>query len=488
MGIDAGIPQLCTGLSENSTVGNMYIEQLYTSCLAEAAYYIESDGEAAIVDPLRETAPYLEMAAARGTKIKYIFETHFHADFVSGHIDLANETGATIVYGPDAHPQYAAHIADDGEVLQVGKLNIKVLHTPGHTLESSCFLLHDEQGQPHALFSGDTLFVGAVGRPDLAVKGEHPVTPEELASLMYDSLNNKVKPLPDSVIVYPAHGAGSSCGKGIGKETWSTIGIQKATNYALQPMSREEFVMQVTDNLPQPPAYFFDDARINQTGYDRFEDVMARNTRALSPAEANELIAGGARVLDCRGADDFERGFVPGSLNIGLNGGFAVWVGTLLPIEQPLVVVAPEGKAEEAIMRLARVGYENVLGQLAGGIAAWEAAGLPVDRVQSIDAPALAETLAATQSTLLDVRKPSEYADGHVVGAKHLELDFLQGSLSELDPAASYVLQCQGGYRSMIAASILKAQGFQHLINVRGGYGAISKTGIPTEQAQPVVA
>jgi hydroxyacylglutathione hydrolase len=466
----------------------MYIEQLYTSCLAEAAYYIESEGEVAIVDPLRETAPYLEMAAARGAKIKYIFETHFHADFVSGHVDLAALTGATIIYGPGAQPQYAAHIAHDGERFALGSLSIEVLHTPGHTLESSCYLLKDAAGKDHALFSGDTLFVGAVGRPDLAVKGDHPVTSEELGSLMYDSLKTKIMPLANDVLVYPAHGAGSSCGKGIGKETWSTIGVQKATNYALQPMSREEFIAQVTDNLPTPPAYFFQDARINQMGYDSIDTVMARNMRALSADETAQAIANGALVLDTRAAEDFEKAFVPGAINIGLNGGFAVWVGTLLPIDRAIVVVAEVGRETETIMRLARVGYENVVGYLRDGIAMWQAAEMPVDQVYSIAPESLGELIAAGSTILIDVRKPSEFADGHVLGAHHMELDTLERDLEFLNPKDAYIVHCQGGYRSMIAASIMHSRGFQQVVNVRGGFAAIKNTGLLLAQNESVVA
>ncbi len=464
----------------------MYIEQLYTGCLSEAAYYVESEGEAMIIDPLRETAPYLEMAAARGTKIKYIFETHFHADFVSGHIDLAALTGATIVYGPDANPQYTAHIATDGERFQVGKISIEVLHTPGHTLESSCYLLRDENGRAHAIFTGDTLFVGAVGRPDLAVKGERPVTPAELGSLMFDSLHTKIMPLADDVLVYPAHGPGSACGKGIGKETWSTIGIQKATNYALQPMSREEFIAQVTDNLPSPPAYFFQDARINQSGYDSIEDVMARNARALNAEETEQAIAAGALVLDTRGAEVFENAFIPGAINIGLNGGFAVWVGTLLPMDRPIVVVADAGKETESILRLARVGYEMVAGYLQGGMATWQAAGMPIDLIQSIAPEALPETMAQRGAAVLDVRKPSEYADGHVLGARNLELDTLEQQLPLLDREQVYIVQCQGGYRSMIGASIMRSHGFSNILNVRGGFAALSKTGIELGKVENV--
>lgn len=466
----------------------MYIEQLYTGCLAEAAYYIESEGEAVIIDPIRETSPYLEMAAARGSKIKYIFETHFHADFVSGHIDLAAETGATIVYGPGANPKYDAHIAHDGERFQIGKISFEVLHTPGHTLESSCFLLRDENGKENAIFTGDTLFVGAVGRPDLAVKGERIVSPEELGSLMFDSLQNKIMPLADDVLVYPAHGPGSSCGKGIGKETWSTIGVQKATNYALQPMSREEFIHQVTENLPPPPAYFFEDARINQTGYDSIDSVMLKNSTPLSPEDAKAALEAGAIVLDTRTAPHFEKAFIKGAINIGLNGGFAVWVGTLMSISEKLVVVADVGRESESIMRLARVGFENIVGFLQGGMASWTAKGYRTEHVETVAPETIPHHLQAANSFLLDVRKPSEFASGHVIGAKHFELDFLEKNLNQLDPEANYVVHCQGGYRSMIAASIMKANGFRNVKNIDGGYGAIAKTEVPTEEGSPAMA
>ncbi|MFM2376113.1 MAG: hypothetical protein RLZZ165_1210, partial [Bacteroidota bacterium] len=457
----------------------MYIEQLYTSCLAEAAYYIESEGESAIIDPLRETAPYLEMAAARGSNIKYIFETHFHADFVSGHLDLAQQTSATIVYGPHANPKFDAWIATDGQRFQIGKLTLEVLHTPGHTMESSCFLLYDESGRPHALFSGDTLFVGAVGRPDLAVKGEQPTTAEELASMMYDSLRNKIMPLADEVIVYPAHGPGSACGKGIGKETWSTLGIQKATNYALQPMSREEFIAKATEDLPPPPAYFFEDARINQIGYDSFSQVMSRNSSPLSADEVAAAVAEGAIVLDTRSADAFEKGFIPGALNIGLNGGFAVWVGTLLSMHPPIILVADEDRVSESIMRLARVGYENVSGYLEGGVAAWTASGRTLDQVKSINAEEVSALMG--DAVFIDVRKPSEYAAGHISGARHMELDGLASKIATLHQNQKYVVNCQGGYRSMVAASILKAHGIHQVINVTGGFAAICKTSTPVE-------
>ncbi|MFN3939583.1 MAG: MBL fold metallo-hydrolase, partial [Chitinophagales bacterium] len=361
----------------------MYIEQMYTNCLAEAAYYIESNGEAAVIDPLRETDPYIEKAKSRGAKIKYVFETHFHADFVSGHIDLARKTGATIVYGPKAATEYSVYNAADGEEFKLGAITFKVLHTPGHTLESSCFLLSDANGKQHAIFTGDTLFVGDVGRPDLL---DGFMSKEELASMMYDSLNKKIKPLADDVIVYPAHGPGSACGKSLGKETFSTIGIQKKTNYALQPMSREEFIAQVTEGLSAPPAYFFKDAAINKNGYAAIDDVMQQNTKMLSVAEFENARTEDVIILDTRVASEFEKGFIPGSINIGLDGMFAVWVGSLIDIHKPLLIVAQPGKEHESVLRLARVGYEHVTGVLQGGIDAWVNAGKPVEQVRSIQA------------------------------------------------------------------------------------------------------
>jgi glyoxylase-like metal-dependent hydrolase (beta-lactamase superfamily II)/rhodanese-related sulfurtransferase len=463
----------------------MYIEQLYTGCLSEAAYYIESEGVAAIIDPIRETEPYLALAESRGATIQYIFETHFHADFVSGHLDLAGKTGATIVYGPNANPAYDVHVAKDGEEFSLGKLKIKVLHTPGHTLESSCYLLRDENGRDHALFSGDTLFVGAVGRPDLAVKSERPLTPEDLGSMMYDSLRDKIMPLADDVIVYPAHGAGSSCGKGIGKETFSTIGVQKATNYALQPMTREEFIAEVTTDLPAPPAYFFDDARINMQGYDNLDEVMGRTVKALSPAEVEAMAAENVLILDTRIPDNFEKGYLPGSWNIGLNGSYAVWVGTIIPIEQPMVVVAEEGKQHESILRLARVGFENVYGYLEGGPEAWKASGRKLDTVQSITAQELRKL---EHPTILDVRQPNEYASSHIAGAGSLPLSELESRSSELNPDDTYYVHCAGGYRSMIASSILKAAGLHNIRNVYGGVKAIQEAGFEMESEVPVSA
>src|SRR5688572_15937477 len=384
----------------------MYIEQLYTNCLAEAAYYIESDHEAAIIDPLRETEPYIELAKERGSKIKYVFETHFHADFVSGHIDLAKKVNAPIIYGPGAKTEYAIYNAKDGEEFSLGKVKIKVLHTPGHTPESACYLLIDENGKQHAIFTGDTLFVGDVGRPDLL---DGVMTPETLAGMMYDSLTKKIKTLPDDVIVYPAHGPGSACGKNIGKETFSTIGEQKKFNYALKDMSRDEFIEKITDGILPPPQYFFEDARINKTGYEPIEDVIREGTKPLTVAEVKKLVNEGAVILDTRQADDFEQGFIPGSVNIGLNGQFAVWVGTLIDINQKMVLVTDPGTEEETVLRLARVGYENVVGYLDGPLSSYGS----LSTIRSIKA---AEVNAEIDkgAVVLDVWKHGEWNISHI--------------------------------------------------------------------------
>jgi len=459
----------------------MYIEQLYTSCLAEAAYYIESDGEAAIIDPLRETEPYIALAAKRNAKIKYVFETHFHADFVSGHVDLARKTGALIVYGPTAETGYETLVAHDEETFTLGKIKLKVLHTPGHTMESSCYLLIDENGKDHAVFTGDTLFVGDVGRPDLAIKSD--LTVSDLAGMLYDSLNAKIKPLADEVIVYPAHGAGSSCGKNIGKETFSTIGQQKKMNYALQPMNKQEFIAAVTDGLTDAPNYFALDASLNKQGYSSIDDVLNKNTKALSVSEFENEIAKGALVLDVRTPDDFEKGFVPDAVNIGLNGQYAPWVGALLDANVPLVLVTDEGKEREAVLRLARVGYENVNGFLQGGINAWTAAGKAVDTVHSISANDLAARIHSNpELNVLDVRKPGEVESGMIAGAQHICLSALQKELHTLDQSKHYFVHCAGGYRSMMAASIMKQKGFDHVTNVLGGMGKIKETGIKLVQ------
>jgi len=453
----------------------MYIEQLYTNCLAEAAYYIESNGEAAIIDPLRETSPYIELANKRNAKIKYVFETHFHADFVSGHIDLARETGATIVYGPTAETGFDSLIAKDEQIFSLGNIQLKVLHTPGHTLESSCYLLTDENGKNHAVFTGDTLFVGDVGRPDLAVKSD--LTREDLAGLLYESLNAKIKPLADEVIVYPAHGAGSACGKNIGKETFSTIGVQKKMNYALQPMSKQEFITAVIDGLSEPPKYFFVDAMLNKTGYENIDEVISKNTLPLSVEEFEKEIQNGATILDARDPDSFEKGYVAGAINIGLNGQYAPWVGALLDAHTPLLFIADEGKEAEAVLRLARVGYENVHGYLQGGIEAWKNAGKKTETIESITATDFVNKINA-ESNIVDVRKKGEVEGGMIENAQHICLSKFQDEVKALDKNKHYYLHCAGGYRSMMAASIMKQKGFNNITNVRGGMGKIKETGI----------
>lgn len=451
----------------------MYIEQLYTNCLAEAAYYIESEGEAAIIDPLRETEPYIAMAEKRGAKIKYVFETHFHADFVSGHIDLSRKVGAPIIYGPQANPSYDVINATDGQEFKLGKIKIKVLHTPGHTPESSCFLLFDESGKENAVFTGDTLFVGDVGRPDLL---DGVMSQDELAGMLYDSLNKKIKTLPDDVIVYPAHGAGSACGKNIGKETFSTIGEQKKFNYALQNMTREQFIEKVTDGIQPPPQYFFEDARINKQGYQSIDSVISKNNKSLSLADFKKAVSEGAVILDTRKPDDFEKGFIPGSINIGLNGQYAVWVGTLLDINQPLVLVTEEGKEEEAVLRLARVGYENVVGCLKGSVNAWDG---KLDTVETISPEQMRAELAKGVQ-VLDVRKPGEWEVSHLKGATFLPLSNILKNTDELAKSNPYLVHCAGGYRSMIAISMLKKLGFTgRLVNIQGGFGAMVTAGLP---------
>lgn len=458
----------------------MKIEQIYTGCLAQGAYYITSNGEAAIIDPLREITPYLERAEQDGVKIKYIFETHFHADFVSGHVDLAKATGATIVYGPNAKTSFDAHIATDGEVFKLGNVSIELLHTPGHTMESSCFLLKDENGKDQALFSGDTLFIGDVGRPDLAQKAAD-MTQEQLAATLFHSLRNKIMPLNDDVIVYPAHGAGSACGKNMSKETTDTLGNQKATNYALRAnMTEAEFVQEVTDGLLPPPGYFGMNVAMNKHGYDNISEVMTRSMRPLSPREF-EVAASetGAVMLDTRNPEVYAEGFVPNSINIGLNGQFAPWVGALIPdVKQQLLLITEPGMEEESIKRLARVGYDFVIGFLDGGINAWKEAGFETDTVGRITAEELEDQFNA-ETVLIDVRKPGEFAAEHVDGAKSIPLDFMNNYLSEFPKDKHIILHCAGGYRSMIAASILKARGWDNLVDVIGGFGAIAKTSIP---------
>lgn len=450
----------------------MYIQQLYTNCLAEAAYYIESNGEAAIIDPLRETEPYLELAEQRGAKIKYVFETHFHADFVSGHIDLARKTGAKIVYGPTADAKYDIYVAEDEEIFPLGNIRIKLLHTPGHTLESSCLLLEDGHGKAHSIFTGDTVFVGDVGRPDLAVKSDF--TKEDLAGLLYDSIQKKIMPLADDVIIYPGHGAGSACGKNIGKETQTTIGEQKKSNYALCCATREDFIKQVTEGLEEPPRYFFVDASINKKGYDNIDEVLARNVIGLDVNEFESEIAKGAVVLDARDADVFEKGFIPGSINIGLNGQYAVWVGALIDHGKPIVVVTDEGREREAVLRLARVGYEHVFGFLVGGFESWLMSGKSIEVVESVEPQ---EILGIDSHTIIDVRNPSEWNNGVMEGAELLPLSQLERHLGNLDKNQKYLIHCAGGYRSMMAASLMKKHGFNHVKNVRGGINKIKESG-----------
>lgn len=452
----------------------MYIEQLYTNCLAEAAYYIESEGEAAIIDPIRETEPYTSLAKKRNATIKFIFETHFHADFVSGHIDLAKKVNAPIVYGPQAHTDYKVYNAADGEEFKLGKLTIKVLHTPGHTPESSCYLLLDENKKPYAVFTGDTLFVGDVGRPDLL---DGVMTREELASMLYDSLNNKIKTLPNETIVYPAHGPGSACGKNIGKETFSTIGEQKKFNYALKHISREDFIAQVTEGILPPPSYFFEDARINKQGYTSVDQVLAASNRALTVQQFKEQLQRGALVLDTRKADDFEKGFIKGAINIGLNGQYAIWVGTLIDIRQPLLLVTDEGTEHESVLRLARVGYENVVGYLKGGIRSWDE---PLDTVHSIT-PEQMKNEIQKDTEILDVRKPGEWNTSHLKDAQFVPLADFPKNIKPLNKHKQYIVHCGGGYRSMTAISIMKREGFTNLTNVYGGFTAMVNAGLEIE-------
>lgn len=448
----------------------MKVEQIYTGCLAEAAYYIESKGEAVIIDPLRETTPYIERAEADGAKIKYVLETHFHADFVSGHLDLSNKTGATIVFGPTAKPNFEAHVAEDGEILKVGDITIKVLHTPGHTMESTTYLLRDEKGKDYAIFTGDTLFMGDVGRPDLAVKTD--LTREDLAGHLFDSLRNKIMPLADDVIVYPGHGAGSACGKKMSSETWGYLGDQKKTNYALRAdMTREEFVAEVTEGLVEPPQYFPKNAVMNKMGYESIDDVLEKglnplSLRAFKAAWAEEE----ALVIDTRPQDIFVKGFIPGSIFIGIDDNFATWVGTLITdLQQPILFVAEEGREEEIVTRLARVGYDNPIGYLKGGFASWKAAGEDIDTIDEVTAEEFTN-MYSKDITTLDVRRTSEFNAQHVKGAQNFPLDFINRNMSEVNKDTRYYLHCAGGYRSVIAASILKSRGFDNLVNIAGGF------------------
>lgn len=457
----------------------MKIEQIYTGCLAQGAYYIESDGEAAVIDPLREVQPYIEKAEKDNARIKYVFETHFHADFVSGHLDLAKKTGAKIVYGPTAKPGFEAITADDGQEFKLGKVTVKVIHTPGHTMESSCFLLIDENGREIGLFSGDTLFIGDVGRPDLAQKVKAELTQDILASHLYDSLHNKIIPLNDDIIVYPAHGAGSACGKNMSKETTDTLGNQKRTNYALQPMSREEFMKQLLTGLTPPPAYFPANVLMNIKGYDSIDEVLERGQKAMSPAAfeaaANET---GAIVLDTRNAQAFAKGFIPNSINIGIDGNFAPWVGALIPdVKQEILIVAEEGREEEVVIRMARVGYDYTIGFLEGGFNAWKNAGFEVDTIQSVSVDELAALNEQGPVNILDVRKKSEFDSEHVLGAENAPLDYINDSMLLVDKNKTYYVHCAGGYRSMIFNSILRARGYDNLVDVKEGIKAMKDSG-----------
>ncbi len=459
----------------------MKIEQIYTGCLAQGAYYITSNGEAAIIDPLREIQPYLDRLERDQVQLMYIFETHFHADFVSGHVDLSRETGAPIVYGPDAKCEFESISAKDGQEFTIGNIKIKALHTPGHTIESTSFLLIDENGKDHAIFSGDTLFIGDVGRPDLAQKSAS-MTQEELAATLFHSLRTKIMPLADDVIVYPAHGAGSACGKNMSKETVSTIGNQKATNYALRAdMTETEFVEEVTDGLLPPPAYFGMNVAMNKKGYESFENVLHLGMRALSATEfevaAEET---GALILDTRKNANFTKGFIPQSINIGIDGDFAPWVGALIAnVKQPIIIVSETGQEEETVTRLSRVGFDNLIGHLDGGFEAWVKAGKEIDKVNRITAEQFATELKVDQSIVIDIRKESEYAAEHVEQAYSKPLAYINDWIKDINPNEPFYLHCAGGYRSMIAASILQARGFRNFTEIEGGFNAIAKTSLP---------
>lgn len=458
----------------------MNIEQIYTGCLSQGAYYIESQGEAAIIDPLREVKPYLEKAKKNKATIKYIFETHFHADFVSGHVTLAKETGATIVYGPEAKTGFDSLIAKDQQEFKIGEITLTVLHTPGHTMESTTYLLRDASQKDIAIFSGDTLFLGDVGRPDLAQKAAD-MTQEDLAGILYESLRKKIMPLADDVLVYPAHGAGSACGKNLSKETVGTLGEQKKTNYALRAdMTKEEFIKEVTDGLLPPPQYFPLNVKMNKEGYEDIDTVLESGTTPLDP-EAFEKLANqsGAIILDVRHQDTFAEGHIPQSIFIGIDGGFAPWVGALIgDVEQPILLVTPEGREEETVTRLARVGFDNTLGYLDGSLEAWKKAGKATDSVEGIETMELKTLSEKENLTVFDVRKPGEYLSEHLPDAKSTPLDFINEHMNEFPTGTPFYMHCAGGYRSMIAASILKSRGIHNLIDIKGGFGAIKESGM----------
>ena len=457
----------------------MKIEQIYTGCLAQGAYYITSNGEAAIIDPLREIQPYLDRAKKDQVKIKYVFETHFHADFVSGHLDLSKSTGSEIVYGPTAKTEFEATIATDGQEFKIGNITIKVLHTPGHTMESSCFLLIDENGKNHSLFSGDTLFLGDVGRPDLAQKAAS-MTQDELAGLLYDSLRTKIMPLADDVIVYPAHGAGSACGKNMMKETVDTLGNQKKVNYALNQPNKEEFVKAVTDGLLPPPGYFGLNVAMNKKGYESFETVLHNGMRTLTATEFEAAAdTTDAIVLDTRNASEFSKGFIPRSINIGINGDFAPWVGALIKdVNQPILLITEIGQEEETVTRLSRVGFDHVIGHLKGGFESWKVAGKEIDTVNRITATQFAKELDVKTDTVIDVRRESEYRAEHVEESYNKPLDQINSWFAEMNDEKPFFIHCAGGYRSMIAASILKARGVHNFKEIEGGFKSIAEAGV----------
>ena len=455
----------------------MFIKQLYTGCLSEAAYYIESNGESAIIDPLRDIDAYLDLANERKSRIKYIFETHFHADFVSGHLDLAKATGAPIVYGPNTHTKFPVHVAKDGETFNVGDLTIEVLHTPGHTLESSCYLLKDAAGKNYCVFTGDTLFVGDVGRPDLAQKGAE-ITMNDLAGMMYESLQSKIIPLADEVIVYPAHGPGSSCGKNLGPNTHSTIGEEKKSNYALKAANKQDFIKEVTDGIAAPPSYFPINARINKEGYDSLDNVLEEGLTSLPVDQFKKLLENDVIILDTRNATVFTQGFIPGSISIGLEGRFAEWAGSLLPFDAPIALVTDPGKEKETIVRLARVGFDKVKGFLEGGFEAWRTAGEPIDIIIDVEADELMMDIPHDDKLMVvDVRRPIEFADGHLKDALNLPLNDMMdpATMANLEEDQNLYVHCAGGYRSVIAASLLKRQGFHNLRNILGGWGKIKE-------------
>lgn len=458
----------------------MKVEQIYTGCIAHAAYYLENNGEAAIFDPLREVQPYIDRAKKDNAKIKYVFETHFHADFVSGHLDLMKRAGSEIVFGPTAKPNYKATIAEDNQVFKVGNYSVKVIHTPGHTMESTTYLLIDENGKEHGIISGDTLFIGDVGRPDLAQHVIADLTEEKLAGYLFDSLRNRIMPLSDNLIVYPNHGAGSACGKNMSKETTDTLGHQKQVNYALNPkLTKVEFIKEILTGLVAPPGYFPQNVLLNIKGYESMDNVIERGTRALSVIEfevaANET---NALIIDTRKAQDFNKGFIPNSINISIDGSFATWVGTLVPsVKQELLIVADLGREEEVITRLARVGYDQSLGFLKGGFDAWFDAKKEIDTIKSISAEELVIIKEKGLTHILDVRKISEYNSEHIINSINAPLDTINDSMTLLNKEETYYVHCASGYRSMVFISILQARGYRNLIDVAGGFNALKETG-----------